>query len=300
MPKPFWDRGYRNFSFAIFILIVLYSGKAIFDAGENDLDFGGQGFLPLALSDRPKPGQNVAVVIENRPLDRIVPLLEHFSKVLGPEWPIYLFTTQKRLPEAPNFERLVWSRQIRVESLPNTVTFDTRKDVSQFLTRSWLYNKLAPAGHVLFFQTDSIICAQSLKHIEDYLQYDFIGAPINKKYGTGFNGGLSLRNREMFLDITRHSNWQDEFDRTLLKSQGDVEFEDQWFYKKLSERAGANLPTYEVASMFAVETIWNDRPLGYHQVGRFFKERAREIEAWCPESRLAWTDEIKEGESVLW
>lgn len=299
MPKPCWERGYRNFSILILILIVIYSGKAIFDAGENDLDFGGQGFLPLALSDRPKAGQNVAVIIENRSLDKAIPLLEHFGKVLGPDWPIYLFTTQKNFPNAPEFKQMRRSGQLRVKSLPKTVAFETRRDVSHFLTRSWLYNKLAPAGHILFFQTDSIICAHSTTHIEDYLQYDFIGAPIDKNYGTGFNGGLSLRNRGVFLDITKHSNWQDEFDGTLIKNQGDVEFEDQWFYKKLSEHPESRLPTYETASTFAVETIWQDKPLGYHQIDRFFHNRTEEIEAWCPEYKLAWTEEIKEGDMIL-
>ena len=47
----------------------------------------------------------------------------------------------------------------------------------------------------------------------------------------------------------------------------DVSFEDQWFYSRLKER-GANLPS-EVARTFAVETIYYERPLGYHQPQRW-------------------------------
>lgn len=46
--------------------------------------------------------------------------------------------------------------------------------------------------------------------MEDFLQYDFIGAPIDPKlgFGEGFNGGLSLRNRSMMLDIVRWYDWK--------------------------------------------------------------------------------------------
>lgn len=35
-----------------------------------------------------------------------------------------------------------------------------------------------PASHVLLFQGDSIICSNSDQHMEDYLKFDFVGAPI--------------------------------------------------------------------------------------------------------------------------
>lgn len=37
-------------------------------------------------------GNKVATIIDNQPLDILVPLILHFSAVLGPEWPIIVFT----------------------------------------------------------------------------------------------------------------------------------------------------------------------------------------------------------------
>lgn len=111
--------------------------------------------------------------------------------------------------------------------MPPTVDFTNRLDVSGFLTKAWVWEQLAPAGHVLIFQSDSILCSNSLLKVDDFLQYDFVGAPIDPAYGEGFNGGLSLRNRSMVLDIIQNSDWRGEFDTAEDKTKQSVEFEDQ-------------------------------------------------------------------------
>jgi hypothetical protein len=171
---------------------------------------------------------NVAAIIENRPLDRVVPLLLHFSSVLGPDWPIFLFTSQDIVSLSAPFKRLIDERRITVRFLPPTVDFNNR-----LLTQAWIWEQLSPAGHVLIFQSDSILCSNSPLKVDDFLQYDFVGAPIDPKYGEGYNGGLSLRNRSMVLDIIHHSDWRDEFDKAENKQQHSVEFEDQWLYSKM-------------------------------------------------------------------
>lgn len=75
------------------------------------------------------------------------------------------------------------------------------------------------------------------------------------------------------------------------------DYEDQWFFKHLATLPkkwggahGATLPGMEVAMTFAVESVYYDRPLGYHQVGLKFPEKLDEIGKWCPEYHLC-TDE---------
>ena len=118
------------------------------------------------------------------------------------------------------------------------------------------------------------------------MEYDFIGAPIAPAEDIkGFNGGLSLRNRETMLKITEIFPF-------------DELYEDQWFYNKLrqmneqnrrpgSREPWANLPSVEVAVAFSVETIWSPYPLGAHQLRRFLPERVAELEEWCPEYKMA-------------
>jgi hypothetical protein len=52
----------------------------------------------------------IAVILESRPLPHLVPLLLHFSTVLGPDWPIQVFTsptTKSKLLKTPSLKRLV-------------------------------------------------------------------------------------------------------------------------------------------------------------------------------------------------
>ncbi|KAG4439431.1 hypothetical protein IFR05_005078 [Cadophora sp. M221] len=235
---------------------------------------------------------NVAAIIENRPIDQLVPLLVHFSSILGTNWPIFLFTSQNVIPSSTTFNQLIDEERLIIRFLPPTVDFNDRLDVSGFLTKPWVWEQLAPAGHVLIFQADSMLCSKSPLKVDDFLQYDFVGAPIAEPYGRGYNGGLSLRNRSMALDIIHDTDWRSEFDHAENKQEQTVEFEDQWFYKKMEQfpdrgKPAARLPSKEVAMTFSVETVWYGEPMGYHQVTRWQSDKIDQVDAWCPEHRMA-------------
>jgi hypothetical protein len=63
----------------------------------------------------------IAAIIENRPLDKIVPLLLHFSAVLEKEWPIILLTTQTTVPASAPLQRLIVDNAFEVRSLPSEI-----------------------------------------------------------------------------------------------------------------------------------------------------------------------------------
>jgi len=235
---------------------------------------------------------NVAVIIEDRPLSNLAPLLLHFSSILGKKWPIILVGPENILPNSTWIRRAIEEHHITVRSLPDDVSFDNHQAVTEFLTQPWLWEQLAPVENILLFQADSILCSNSDTRIEDFLQYDFVGAPIDAKYGKGYNGGLSLRKRSKMLEIVTSHNWTAENEQGGLDCMTGtcVQFEDQWFYHKLKLMPNTQLPSMEIASTFAVETIWYDRPLGYHQVERWQSARLEEIEGWCPEYKLTTTE----------
>lgn len=236
------------------------------------------------------PPLKAAVIIEGRNSANLIPLILHFSSVLGPEWPIkVLHTAQNRQQFSfpPAFQRQTTSGHITLQQLPSNVTLTSRAAVSQFLTQPSLYHSLAPYKHLLFFQSDSILCANSRRMVEDFLQYDFVGAPIDPKFGHGMNGGLSLRNREKMLEVLDRHNF------TGNPKDGS-RFEDQWFIHKLeglppgaNNATGALLPTPEVAVEFSAESMWKKQPFGLHQVSRWQSSHMKELDNWCPEYRLA-------------
>lgn len=103
--------------------------------------------------------------------------------------------------------------------------------ISRFLTNLWIYETvLQPAKHLLIFQTDSILCANSPQSINNWLDYDWVGAPWNPNSRFGGNGGLSLRKVDAIIEVLR--NQQRSF---------DSEPEDVWLTDRLGARPGAKM-----------------------------------------------------------
>lgn len=141
---------------------------------------------------------------------------------------------------------------------------------------------------MLNFQTDSILCANSVRKVEDFFGYDFVGAWHPWVEGA-FNGGLSLRNVSLARQVVERYNIDDDVD---TKGSGDGIFEDVWFCRKMRE-LGGRFPDEETASGFAVDLVWGERPLGYHGVNKSSQwqalggEKIEEMWRWCPEAKLA-------------
>ncbi|KAK7704377.1 hypothetical protein SLS64_008564 [Diaporthe eres] len=230
-----------------------------------------QGPPPPAV-DRPK-----AVIIESTMIPNLIPVMLHFATVLGPAWGMVLFTLKDNWvePLSAPFQRLQDEGRVEVRFLPEGTKLADSGSVSRFLTSPWVWEQVVDARRVLLFQSDSILCSRSEERVEDYFKYDLVGAPIAEQYGQGFNGGLSVRNPRVFLNVTRSVEF----------ASSGHEFEDQYFYAEL-KKAGAELPTVEAAMTFAVETIYYETPLGYHQPQRWQAAKMANIEEWCPEVKL--------------
>lgn len=222
----------------------------------------------------------MAVVIETQATPNLIPLMLHFSNVLGPHWSVVLFTLEEfwESPSSLAFDRALDAGRIEVRFLPPETQLKSSRAVSLFLTSPWFWEQLQSAYRILLWQTDSIICSKAEQAVEDFFGYDYIGAPIQKAYGKGYNGGLSIRNPKLFLQITQESDFE----------HSGVQFEDQWFFNQTSARVGQGvvLPTEETAKYFAVESIYHERPLGYHQPSRWQSGHMTEIEEWCPEVKM--------------
>jgi len=237
----------------------------------------------------------VAVISDTQYTSRHIPLILHFHAVLGPDWPIVFYTSQETLAQHldPNSttSSAIWRRaiedgRIQVRTIPTEFDLTTRDGVNIYLSRPWLWEQLAPAQHVLVFQADAILCANAHHTVDDFFEWDWIAATL---HGTEhlYNGGLSLRNRTMILDILREgNNWEEETQSGAWTMGG----EDVWFSRKMDQR-GAHLPNEPVALQFACQHEWHinqqKEPLGYHKVHKNAPRFLDEIARWCPEISLA-------------
>jgi hypothetical protein len=128
--------------------------------------------------------------------------------------------------------------------IPANMTTGSQEDISRLLTNLWLYETvLQPAEWLLVFQTDSMLCANSRQSLNNWLDYDWVGAPWNPNGRFGGNGGLSLRRVSKIVDVLRN---QERLPNT--------EPEDVWLTDRLGHRPGAKLANGTVSLTFSGET----------------------------------------------
>lgn len=164
----------------------------------------------------------VAVIVETRQSGGLIPLVLHFASVLGPDWPVLIYTPAENFGSFHTSHallRYIKAGRIVIRPLADGVYFPNWDSVSEFITQKWMWEDLAPAEHVLIFQADSVLCANSVRSVEDFFEWDLIGAPIKPQLGIGYNGGLSLRKRRTMLRVLDEFDWKKDP-------------EDQWFFAR--------------------------------------------------------------------
>ena len=108
-----------------------------------------------------------AVIIDNRPSKRLDDIIDEHRRFLPEDWEI-IHIKDKPISDLTDYNNILISKEFW-ESMPDKV---------------------------LIFQHDSQLLRPG---IEDFLDYDYIGAPI---LDCGcFNGGLSLRDTKMMLRV---------------------------------------------------------------------------------------------------
>lgn len=201
---------------------------------------------------------------------------------LPDEWRVQIFHS----PEISSFikENALLLPYFKAGRLISTPTIHPRMNHRKYskLLKSKSFWEQVLGEYVLTFQTDSVLCSKSPHSINDFLQFDWVGAPWKTwpRLGAG-NGGLSFRRKSKIME-------------TIAKCQLRVPHaEDLWFAKcflKLSKIDSAfrvKLPSPEVAKNFSVESIPSLEPFGVHKPWAFLDAPELErLSQFCPELRV--------------
>lgn len=160
--------------------------------------------------------------------------------------------------------------------------------ISQTLTDLSFYKDfMAPAEWLLVFQSDSIICAASEYSLDRWVEegYAYVGAPWFLGSPWGGNGGLSLRHVPKIIQVLEKEK----------RKAGDELMEDRWLCDRLGVLPGVKNANGHVSSEFSVESVWNDKPFGYHLRGSGElmdfkiwgnKTRTKMVFEHCPEVKI--------------
>lgn len=125
------------------------------------------------------------------------------------------------------------------------------RDYNNLMTSEWYWNKLKDYDKVLIFQTDSGILR---KGIEEFYEWDYIGALIKNCPYPAMNGGFSLRDVKLMKRIIKKENW------SYIFGNEDI------FYGNMAEKYGGNIAAKEAAMNFSVETIFGLGSFGFHAI----------------------------------
>lgn len=100
----------------------------------------------------------------------------------------------------------------------------------------------------LIFQTDSLLLREG---IDEFLEYDYIGAPWRKPKENQWvgNGGLSLRTVSKMIEICENNPVTEQI------------WEDIYFMKHMK---GVGVADIETAMRFSMEDVFSPNPLGVH------------------------------------
>jgi|TARA_Y100000389_G_C17464316_1_gene524222 hypothetical protein len=204
-----------------------------------------------------KEGMNerrTAIIIEPREHKALPFVLKNFCKNLDDNWDIIIVHgTNNEIFVKNIITNDIKNNNHNIEFVNLGVENLTIEEYNILLTTPSFYDNIKTETF-LIFQTDSMICEDYKDNINEFLEYDYVGAPNKEWVG---NGGLSLRKKSKMLDIIKN------FKRK------DGQYEDQYFTEK---EHNLKIPDITTANKFSNEGIYSDESFGVHKPWWYLNE----------------------------
>ena len=206
-----------------------------------------------------------AIIIEPREHKALEFVLQNFNDNLSDEWQFIVFHGNKNKEYTENICKKVFAPN-KVSLINLNVDNLTISDYNKLLYTKNFYSNI-PTETFLIFQTDSIICSKHKDLINNFLNYDYVGAPWIHNQEVG-NGGLSLRKKSKMLEILNNCIHDENINEDL-------------FFSKSCNNITINKPQFEESKLFSIETVYNNKSFGIHKAYNYIDNNI--INEWCPE-----------------
>ena len=191
-----------------------------------------------------------AVIIEPRKHKALPFVLNNFFENLSEEWSFIIFhgnqnqeyimdIMENQLPQYKT--RIIQYVNLNIDNFNNLIEY------SRFVVSKPFYDCI-PTEIFLMFQTDCMIFKENKLLINDFLKYDYVGAPWDWNQSVG-NGGLSLRRKSKMLEV-------------INKVPFNFLHEDRYICDQTV--VYLNKPIFEEAKKFSIETVFNEVSFGIH------------------------------------
>ena len=185
-----------------------------------------------------------AAIIETR-REKLLPAIEQHLRWLPERTPIYVWT-------APEHFSAVHARYPSAVCAPFQIRRNYFTDLNHLMTQESFWTSMSE-DRILIFQHDSGILRRG---IEEFFEWDYIGAPFGPAQPFVGNGGFSLRNPRAMAHICRTYHYSPYLPEDT-------------FFPIGCRLLGYRLATVEVAMKFSCEIHFLLGTLGYHAIDRY-------------------------------
>jgi hypothetical protein len=123
----------------------------------------------------------LALLIEARPIPHLVPQVLHMISVVPPDWRFLFIGSNESVIAvgksfATKYQQVAGKLDLMIA--PGPWSIEDKEHVYRMLTDSRFYDELLPGVEwILKYEADSILCANSADSLNDWLDYDWAGAP---------------------------------------------------------------------------------------------------------------------------
>ena len=208
-----------------------------------------------------------AVFIEFRDFPHVEFLIRNAILKLGQKWSHTIICGNLNYTLIENICKTISSN---INIIKINVDNMTQSEYSEFLTTHEFWY-LLKGEKILIYQEDSIIFKNN---IQDFLEYDFVGAPFIKSSDDTpncvGNGGLSLRSKSKMIDvISKFSPKEYKYNNSTIEYMNHVNMEfppeDVYFSKCMQEQFIGIVANWDVAYNFSSESVFNQNSFGSHK-----------------------------------
>jgi hypothetical protein len=200
-----------------------------------------------------------AIIVEPREHESLELVLSNFMENLDYQWNFIIFHGNKNIDYINNIiETKLADHKNRITLVNLNVDNMTVEDYNGLFFKKEFYDYI-PTEVFLVFQTDTIICEIHKDKINDFIKYDYVGAPWGSSWPTlenkVGNGGLSLRRKSKMLEILNTCNPDPRIHEDVVFSNNDPSCTIE----------NINKPSAEESKNFSTETVYSDHAFGLHK-----------------------------------
>jgi hypothetical protein len=138
---------------------------------------------PIPPAKDPRAAFNsskLALLIEARPLPHLPPLMLHMMAVVPPDWRFLFIGSNESIigvSQAYSIKHQQVIGKLDLVELPLPWNISSKESVFRLLTDSRFYDEFLPnVEWILKYEHDSILCANSERSVDDWLDWDWTGA----------------------------------------------------------------------------------------------------------------------------